>query len=124
MAELFVANHRQYRSQMLVVSDRALVDLANLVEGAVGEFDPVVADRKPAIGVVENGYIFADRRFGRLARLQDEDHFVVLPGQRLGEAALFLPGQRRRRGRHSRAMAGVGSSGSPAAWQSVHYNRR
>ena len=70
MAELFVANHRQYRSQMLVVSDGALVDLANLVEGAVGEFDPVVADRKPAIGVVENRYVLADRGLGRLARLK------------------------------------------------------
>jgi len=38
-AELFVTDHRQYRSQVLVVSDGALIDLANLVEGAVGEFD-------------------------------------------------------------------------------------
>jgi hypothetical protein len=33
---------------VLVVSDGALVDLANLVEGAVGELDAVVADRQPA----------------------------------------------------------------------------
>jgi hypothetical protein len=56
---------------MLVVSDRALVDLANLVEGAIGELDPAVADRKPAIGVVENGDVFADRCLGWLRRVSD-----------------------------------------------------
>ena len=61
-AELFVADHRQYRSEVLVVGDRALVDLTNLVEGAIGEVDAVVADRKPAIGVVENGDVLTDRR--------------------------------------------------------------
>jgi hypothetical protein len=52
-AELFVADHRQYRSQVLVVSDGALADLAKLVEGAVGEVYLVIADRKPAIRIVE-----------------------------------------------------------------------
>ena len=79
---------------MLVVSDGALIDLANLVEGAVGEVDPVVADHKPAIRVVENGDVLTDRRLGRLARLQNEDHLVVLQGQRLRETALFFPGKR------------------------------
>jgi hypothetical protein len=32
-----------------------LIDLANLVEGAVGELDALVTDRKPAIGIVEHG---------------------------------------------------------------------
>jgi hypothetical protein len=58
--QLVVANHRQNCPQLLVVSDRALVDLANLVKGAVGEFDPVMADRKSAVGVVEDGDVFAD----------------------------------------------------------------
>jgi hypothetical protein len=35
---------------VFVVSDGTLIDLANLVEGAVGELGPAVADRKPAIG--------------------------------------------------------------------------
>ena len=91
--QLFVANHRQNCPQLLVVSDRALVDLAHLVECAVGEFDSVMADRKSAVGVVEDGYVFADRRLRRLARLHDENDFVVLQCQRLGESALLLPGK-------------------------------
>jgi hypothetical protein len=82
---------RPYRPQPLVVSDGALTEVANLVEGAVGEFDAVVADRKRAIGIIENGYVFADCRFSWLARLQDEDHVVVLRCQRLRETALFFP---------------------------------
>ena len=68
-AQLFVTDHRQYRPQVFVVSDGALVDVANLVEGAIGEIDPMMTDRKPAIGVVENGDVLTDRRLGRLARL-------------------------------------------------------
>jgi HTH-like domain/Integrase core domain len=82
------------RPQVFVVGDRALIDLVNLVEGAVGEFDPIVADRKPPIGVVENSDVLADRCLSRLARLQNEDHLVVLQCQRLREAALFFPGRR------------------------------
>ena len=93
-AQLFVADHRQHRSQVLVVGDGALVDLANLVKGAVGEVDPVVADHKPSIRVVENGDVFADCCLGQLARLQNEDYLVVLQCQRLREAALFFPGKR------------------------------
>jgi hypothetical protein len=48
-AQLFVADHRQHRPQVLVVSNGPLVDLANLVEGPVGEFDSVMADRKSAV---------------------------------------------------------------------------
>ena len=90
--QLFVADHSQNCPQLLVVSDRALVDLANLVEGAVGELDAVMEDRKSAVGVVKDGDPLADRRLGRLARLDDENHFVVLQCQRLREAALLLPG--------------------------------
>ena len=61
-AQLLIADHRQYRSQMLVVSDGAQVDLANLVEGAVGKLQAVAADRKPASGVVANSYVLADCR--------------------------------------------------------------
>jgi hypothetical protein len=79
---------------VLVVGDGALVDLANLIEGAVGEFDPIVADHKPAIGVVENRDVLADCCLGRLARLQNEDYLVVLQCQRLREAPFFFPGKR------------------------------
>ena len=71
-----------------------LIDLANLVEGAIGELDPAMTDGKPAIGVVENRYVLADCGLGRLARLQHEDHLVVLQCQRLRKTALFFPGKR------------------------------
>ena len=80
---LCIADHRQYWPQPLVVGDGALIDLAELVEGAVSEFDAVVADRKPAIRIIGDGDPFADRCFGLLGRLQDENHLVVLQCQRL-----------------------------------------
>jgi len=61
---------------------QSLVDMANLVEGAVSELDAVVADRKPASGIIDNSHPPADRGLGLLARLQNEDHFVVLQRQR------------------------------------------
>ena len=56
----------------------ALVDLAKPIEGAVGQLDTLVADRKSAIGIIDNGYQLADRRFSLLARLQNEDHLENL----------------------------------------------
>jgi hypothetical protein len=91
--QLFIADHRQYRSQPLVVGDGALIDLPNLVEGAVSH-DTFVTDRKPAVGMVDDGDALADRCLGLLARFQDEHHFVVLEGERLREGALLLPGKR------------------------------
>src|SRR5215510_13351603 len=81
--QLFIADHRQYRPQPLVVGDGTLVDLAGLVEGAVSELNAVVADRKPAIGIIDDSNPLADRRLSLVAWLQDEDHLVVLQRQRL-----------------------------------------
>src|SRR5512132_1841661 len=89
--KLFIADHRQYWPQPLVIGDSALVDVADLVEGAVSEINAVIADRKPAVGMVNDGYPLADCRLGLLARRQDEDHFVVLQRQRLRECALLRP---------------------------------
>jgi hypothetical protein len=71
--QLFVTDHRQYWPQPLVVGDGTLIGMADLIEGAVSEFDALVADRQPAIGIIENGDALADRRLGLLARLQDKD---------------------------------------------------
>src|SRR5882762_3509965 len=72
-ALLLIADHRQYCPQPLVVGDRTLVDLSDLVEGAVGQLDTPIADRQPAVGVVDDSYALADRRLGLLARFHDED---------------------------------------------------
>jgi hypothetical protein len=79
-ALLLIADHRQQRTQPLVVGDRTLVDLSDLVEGAVGQLDTPIADRQPAVGVVDDGYALADRRLGLLARLQDEEHLAIFAG--------------------------------------------
>src|SRR5512132_2401466 len=92
--KLFIADHRQYWPQPLVIGDSALVDVADLVKGAVSEINAVIADRKPAVGMVNDGYPLADCRLGLRARRQDEDHFVVLQCQRLREGALLFPGKR------------------------------
>src|SRR4029077_2605491 len=63
-APLLIADHRQQRTQPLVVGDRALVDLSDLVEDAVGQLDTPIADRQPAVGVVDDAYALADRRLG------------------------------------------------------------
>ena len=46
--QLFVADHRQYRPQVFVVSDGALVDLANLIEGMICQLDTIARNRKPS----------------------------------------------------------------------------
>src|SRR6266404_1084875 len=93
-ALLLIADHRQYCPQPLVVGDRTLVDLLDLVEGAVGQLDTPIADRQPAVGVVDDSYALADRRLGLLARFHDEEHLVVLQRQRLREGAFLFPGKR------------------------------
>ena len=54
--------------QPLVIGDSALVDVADLVKGAVGVINAVIADRKPAVRMVNDGYPLADCRLGLLAR--------------------------------------------------------
>ncbi len=83
----------QQRAQPLVLHHGSLVDLPNLIEGPIGEVFALVADGDPAIGIVHHRYPLADRRLRGLRWLQDEQHLVILQGQRLGEGALFLPGE-------------------------------
>jgi hypothetical protein len=43
---------REDGAEVLVVGDRSLIDLLELVKGAVGQLDAVVPGRKPAIGTI------------------------------------------------------------------------
>src|SRR5215472_2141947 len=109
-AQLFVADHCQNCPQLLVASDRALIDLTNLVKGGVGEFDAVIADRKSAVRVVKDGYVFADRRLGRLARLDDEP-LCRIAMSAPGRGGAAPSGQKRPPDRHRRpATAGFARS--------------
>src|SRR6516162_2911259 len=91
MAKLLLADEGERGAEPFVLDNRALIDLLDLVEGSVGQLDTVVADRKPAIGVIDDGDPLADRRLGRL---QNEEDLVVLQGQRPRQRALLLPGKR------------------------------
>jgi hypothetical protein len=110
--QLSVANYCQNCPQLPVVSDRALVDLANLAERGVGEFDSVIADRKSAVGVVEGGDVFADRCLGGLASTMKPLCRIAMS---LGKSALLLPGKS--------VLQIVTGAQRPVQVQSAHCNR-
>src|SRR5450759_1374606 len=91
--QLLLADDGESGAEPLVLDNRALRDLAQLVEGAVGQLHTFVTDRQPAVGMIDHRHPFADRRLSLVARLQDEDHLVVLEGQRPRQRALLLPGE-------------------------------
>ena len=82
-AELLVADHCQYRAQPLVLDNRSLIDLSDLIEGAVGQLNTLVADRQPAVGIVDHRDPLADRRRSLVSRFQDEKDLIILQRQRL-----------------------------------------
>src|SRR5215472_2306441 len=81
--QLLLADEGKSGTELLVLDDRGLRDLANFVEGPIRQFDAAVTDRQPAIGIVDDGDPLADRRLGLLAWLQNVHDLVVLQGQRL-----------------------------------------
>ena len=91
--QLLRADKGERSAEALVLDNRPLVDLLDLVKGTVGEFNPAVADCQAAVGIIDDGEPLADRRLGLLAWLQDEHNLVVLQGQRLRQGALLLPGK-------------------------------
>jgi hypothetical protein len=82
-AQLVVADHCQNCPGLLVVSDGALVDLANLVEGCGRSVATRLWRSKIGRRGSQRRLRFADRRLGLLAWLQNEYDLVVLQGQRL-----------------------------------------
>jgi hypothetical protein len=50
---LHLGYHRQHRSEPLVLDDRRLGHAPDLVEGPVGQVEPVVPDRQPPVRVVD-----------------------------------------------------------------------
>src|SRR4051794_24780562 len=79
---LLLADNGENGAEPLVLDNLGLRDLPQLVEGAVSQLDTFVADRQPAIGIIEHGYPLADRRLGLIGRRENENHLVVLQGQR------------------------------------------
>src|SRR6478672_8891313 len=90
---LLLADNGENGAEPLVLDNLGLRDLPQLVEGAVRQLDTFVADRQPAIRIIKHGDPLADRRLGLVGRRENENHLVVLQGQRPRERALFLPGK-------------------------------
>jgi hypothetical protein len=64
-----------------------------LTDSGVGQVEPTVADRRPAVGIIEDGDALAAEFAGELVWLDQEHEFVVLQGQVIGDRALFAPGE-------------------------------
>ena len=60
--ELSLADVREHGAEMLILDNGCLGNLPQLVEGPIRQFDPTVADRQPAIRIIDDGDPFADRR--------------------------------------------------------------
>jgi hypothetical protein len=81
--QLLLADEGERSTELFVLDNRGLRDLANFVKGPIRQFDAAVTDRQPTVGIVHHGDPLADRRFGLVGRFHDEEDFVVLQGQRL-----------------------------------------
>ena len=81
--QLLLADEGKRSTELFVLDDCGLRDLANFIEGPIRQFDAAVSDRQPTVGIIDDGDPFADRRLGLLAWLQDEHDLVILQGQRL-----------------------------------------
>ena len=72
---------------------RGLRNLPQLVEGGVRQVEPTIADRQPAVGIIDDGDALAAELAGDLVRLEQEHDLVVLQGQVIGDRPLFAPGE-------------------------------
>src|SRR3954452_13273976 len=79
---LLLADNGEHGAEPLVLDNLGLRDLPQLVKGAVSQLDTLVADCQPAIGIIEPARPLADRRLGQVGRRENENHLVVLQGQR------------------------------------------
>ncbi len=76
--DLPLADMREDGAKVLVLDDGGLRNLPQLVERGVGQIEPTVADRQPAVGIINNGDALAAEVAGDLVRLEQEHDFVVL----------------------------------------------
>src|SRR6266436_4797585 len=89
--DLLLANVREDGAEVLVLDDAGLRNLPQLVKGGVRQVAPAVADRQPAVGIIDNGDALAAECAGDLVRLQQEQNLVVLQGQAVGNRPLLAP---------------------------------
>jgi hypothetical protein len=91
--ELAFADLREDGAEVLVLDDGDLRNLPQLVEEGVGRVEPTIADRQPAIGIIDNRHALAAELACDRVRLEQKHEFVVLQGQAVGDRPLFAPGE-------------------------------
>src|SRR5271155_4217079 len=91
--DLPLADLREDGAEVLVLDDGGLRNLPQLVKGGVRQVEPAVADRQPAVGIIDHGDALAAELAGDRVRLEQEHDFVVLQGQAVGDRPLFAPGE-------------------------------
>ena len=69
---LSLADMGEDGAQVLVLDDGCLRDLAQLVEGGVGQVEPLVADRQPAVRIIDDGDALAAKTACDVIRLQQK----------------------------------------------------
>jgi hypothetical protein len=65
-------------AEVLVLDNACLRNLPQLVEGGVRQVEPAVADRQPAVGIIDNGDALAAELAGDLVRFEQEQNLVIL----------------------------------------------
>ena len=68
--DLPLADVREDGAEVLVLDDRRLRNLPQLVKGGVGQVEPTIADRQPAVGIIDDGDALAAELARDLVRLQ------------------------------------------------------
>src|ERR1700731_2886645 len=91
--DLPLADMREDGAEVLVLDDGRLRNLAQLVEGGVRQVAATVADRQPAVRIIDDGDALAAEFARDLVRLEQEHDLVVLQGQAVGNRPLLAPGE-------------------------------
>ena len=91
--DLPLADVREDGAEVLVLDNGGLRNLPQLVEGGIGQVEPTVADRQPAVGIIDDGDALAAELASELVWLDQEHDLVVLQGQVIGNRPLFAPGE-------------------------------
>ena len=91
--ELALSDMREDGAEVLVLDDGGLGNLPQLVEGGVGQVEPAVSDRQPAVGIIDDGDALAPELAGDLVRFEQEQNLVILQGQAVGNRPLLALGK-------------------------------
>ena len=76
--ELARADLREDGAEVLVLDDGGLRNLPQFVEGGVGQIEAKLADRQPAVGIIDYGDALAAELAGDRVRFEQEHDLVVL----------------------------------------------